>query len=58
MRNSFIYILLTSLFTFSFAYGNKIAVASKIKGLVEIIHVGQKEFTDLRLGTILFGKRL
>ena len=37
----------------SIAFANKIAVATKIKGLVEIMPVGKKDFTKLNPGTIL-----
>ena len=38
---------------FSIAFGNKIAVATKVKGLVEIMPTGKKDFLDLKSGTIL-----
>ena len=38
---------------FSVAFSNKIAVATKVKGQVEIMAVGKKGFSDLRPGTIL-----
>ena len=47
------YAFLVYLITFSFAFANKIAVATKIKGLVEIIPVGKKDFSKLKPGTIL-----
>ena len=34
-------------------YADKIAVATKIKGVVEIMKVGNKEFKNLRPGSIL-----
>jgi len=37
----------------SCTYGNKIAVTTKVKGLVEIIPVGEDNFTNLKPGTIL-----
>ena len=37
----------------SFVYGNKIAVVTKVKGLVEIIPVGKDAFSNLNPGTIL-----
>ena len=41
------YAFLVYLITFSFAFANKIAVATKIKGLVEIMPVGKKDFSKL-----------
>ena len=32
---------------------NKIAVATKVKGLVELMKVGKKEFASLKTGSIL-----
>ena len=40
-------------FVFSVALPNKIAVATKVKGPVEIMPVGKKGFSDLEPGTIL-----
>ncbi len=40
-------------FFVSIAFGNKIAVATKVKGLVEIMPIGKTEFIDLKAGTIL-----
>lgn len=40
-------------FVFSLAFGNKIAVATKVKGLVEIMPIGTSEFLNLKAGTIL-----
>ena len=48
----FRYIVL-SFFVFSFVLGSKIAVATKVKGLVEIMPIGKTEFFDLKAGTIL-----
>ena len=53
MKKNLKYILLACAFTFSISYANKIAVATKIKGLVEIMPVGKKDFTKLNPGTIL-----
>jgi len=47
------YILLVCILNFSISFANKIAVATKIKGLVELMPVGKKDFTKLRPGTIL-----
>jgi Uncharacterized protein conserved in bacteria len=49
--NRHIIILFT--FVFSVALPNKIAVATKVKGPVEIMPVGKKGFSDLEPGTIL-----
>ena len=40
-------------FVFSVALPNKIAVATKVKGPVEIMPIGKKGFSDLEPGTIL-----
>ena len=48
----FRYIVL-SFFVFSFVLGSKIAVVTKVKGLVEIMPTGKTEFFDLKAGTIL-----
>ena len=37
----------------SCSYGNKIAVTTKVKGLVEIMPVGKDSFSNLKPGTIL-----
>ena len=47
------YILLVCVLNLSIVFANKIAVATKIKGLVEIMPVGKKDFTKLKPGTIL-----
>ena len=47
------YILLVCVLNLSVAFANKIAVATKIKGLVEIMPVGKKDYTKLKPGTIL-----
>jgi hypothetical protein len=44
-----IYFLLLS----SVVFGSKIAVATKVQGLVEIMEVGKKDFSKLKAGTIL-----
>ena len=36
-----------------FVYSNKIAVATKVKGIAEIMKVGKKDFNNLRAGSIL-----
>ncbi|MBT3502394.1 MAG: FecR domain-containing protein [Candidatus Marinimicrobia bacterium] len=41
------------IFILSLGYSNKIAVATKVKGLVEIIPVGNTDFFKLKPGTIL-----
>ena len=47
-------LFLIFLFTLSnLVYADKIAVATKVKGLVEIMKVGNKEFKNLRPGSIL-----
>ena len=47
------YIILLFTFVFSIALSNKIAVATKVKGPVEIMPIGKKGFSDPRPGTIL-----
>ena len=49
--NRHIIVLFT--FVFSVALPNKIAVATKVKGPVEIMPIGKKGFSDLEPGTIL-----
>ena len=46
-------LIVFSVLIFSIAFGNKIAVATKVKGLVEIMPTGEKDFFDLKSGTIL-----
>ena len=46
------YIIL-SVFFVSIIFGSQIAVTTKVKGLVEIMPVGKKDFLDLKAGTIL-----
>jgi len=46
------YIILSVLFV-SIIFGSQIAVTTKVKGLVEIMPVGKKDFLDLKAGTIL-----
>ena len=46
-------LIVFSVLIFSIAFGNKIAVATKVKGLVEIMPTGKKDFLDLKSGTIL-----
>ena len=53
MKKNIKYILLVCVLNLSIAFANKIAVATKIKGLVEIMPVGKKDFTKLNPGTIL-----
>ena len=38
---------------FSWIHGNKIAVTTKVKGLVEIMPIGKDNFANLKPGTIL-----
>jgi hypothetical protein len=47
------HIILLFTFIFSVALPNKIAVATKVKGPVEIVPIGKKGFSDLEPGTIL-----
>ena len=37
----------------SWIHGNKIAVTTKVKGLVEIMPIGKDDFTNLKPGTVL-----
>ena len=53
MKKNLKYILLICVFNLSISYANKIAVATKIKGLVEIMPAGKKDFINLKPGTIL-----
>ena len=53
MTKNIKYVLLVCVLNLSIAFANKIAVATKIKGLVEIMPVGKKDFTKLKPGTIL-----
>ena len=46
-------LIILYVFYVSIAFGSKIAVATKVKGLVEIIPIGKTEFFDLKAGTIL-----
>ena len=46
-------ILFISIFFISHIYGNKIAVTTKVKGLVEIMPSGKDDFSALKPGTIL-----
>ncbi|MDC0480108.1 FecR family protein [Candidatus Marinimicrobia bacterium] len=46
-------LIVFSVLIFSIAFGNKIAVATKVKGLVEIMPTGKKDFLYLKSGTIL-----
>ena len=50
--NKYSLLLINSLL-FSFVFANKIAVATKIKGVVEILSVSNKDFSTLRPGTVL-----
>ena len=47
------HIILLFTFIFSVALPNKIAVATKVKGPVEMMPIGKKGFSDLEPGTIL-----
>ena len=53
MKKNLKYILLICAFTMSVSYANKIAVATKLKGLVEIMQAGKRDFIKLKPGTIL-----
>jgi len=53
MKKYIKHIILLSSIIFSFVFANKIAVATKIKGMVEIMPVGKKDFANLNPGTIL-----
>ena len=53
MKKNIKHIILLSSIIFSFVFANKIAVATKIKGMVEIMPVGKKDFANLKPGTIL-----
>ena len=53
MKKNIKQIILLSFIIFSFVFANKIAVATKIKGMVEIMPAGQKDFANLKPGTIL-----
>ena len=48
-----IYIILISSVILSIGFANKIAVTTKVKGVVEIMPVGKKDFSNLKPGTIL-----
>ena len=41
-------LIIFSVFFVSIALGSKIAVATKVKGLVEIMPIGKTEFFDLK----------
>ena len=41
------------LILFSFVIGDKIAVTTKVKGIVELMAVGNKEYLNLKPGTVL-----
>ena len=47
------YSFFTLFFLISTLSANKIAVATKVKGLVELMKVGKKEFSSLKTGSIL-----
>ena len=49
----FFYNILFYLIFISFIQGNKIAVTTKVKGLVEIMPIGKENFANLKPGTIL-----
>ena len=53
MKKNLKYILLAYAFTLSVSYANKIAVATKIKGSVEVMPAGKRDFIKLKPGTIL-----
>lgn len=41
------------IFFLAFVFGNKVAVTTKVKGLAEIMPVGEEKFSDLKPGMIL-----
>ena len=47
------YIILFTSIISSFVFANKIAVTTKVKGMVEIMPIGEKDFSNLKPGTIL-----
>ena len=49
----FLYNILFYIIFISCMYGNKIAVTTKVKGLVEIMPIGKENFANLKPGTIL-----
>ena len=49
----FFFQILPYLILISFTYGNKIAVTTKVKGLVEIMSIEKESFSNLKPGTIL-----
>ena len=53
MNKIFFKTLLSSLIFLSAAYANKIAVVTKVKGMVEIMPTGKKLFSKLKAGSIL-----
>ena len=53
MKKNLKYVLLICAFTLSVSYANKIAVATKIKGSVEVMPAGKRDFIKLKPGTIL-----
>ena len=53
MINKLKYIILIYSIICSFTFADKIAVATKVKGLVEIMPVGERGFSKLKPGTIL-----
>ena len=53
MKKNLKYVLLICAFTLSISYANKIAVATKIKGFVELMPAGKRDFIKLKPGTIL-----
>ena len=48
-----LYNILFFLIFISYTFGNKIAVTTKVKGLVEIMSMGKDNFANLKPGTIL-----
>ena len=49
----FFYNILFFMIFISWIHGNKIAVTTKVKGLVEIMPIGKENFANLKPGTIL-----
>ena len=48
-----LYNIVFFIFLISWVHGNKIAVTTKVKGLVEIMPIGKDNFANLKPGTIL-----
>ena len=57
MKKNLKYVLLICAFTLSVSYANKIAVATKIKGLVEIMPAGKRDFIQVKTRNHFVGWR-